>query len=310
MYISVIICTYNPNLEFLGRTLASLSEQSLHNTSWELLIIDNGSAFPIKDQVNLSWHPDAKILIEPRIGLTNARICGINHSKHDILVFVDDDNLLRSDYLENAMHIAGNYPFLGAWGGSLIGDFEITPPKQLEKYLNRLAIYEVPRFIYTTEYFRFDCIPSGAGMCIRNSLAKSYVNNVLKSSLKENLGRKGSDLASCEDLDIAMDVIDQGFAVGRSPNLVLVHLIPKWRLTIEYMKRLVYGDAKSNVLLKASRGLSTSLPSPPRVSLIRRIWLAFRLSRTDFIMWTASIDGSLEGYKELERLDSKFLSNP
>ena len=301
MKITVILCTYNPRQDFLSRTLASLAAQSIPTTEWELIIIDNGSSEALDDRVDVSWHSMSRIIKEPKLGLMNARICGINHAKCDLLVFVDDDNVLRNDYLENALHIALHFPFLGSWGGSLLGEFETKPPENLGKYLNRLGIHKVQRFVYTTEYFRYDCIPQGAGMCIRRSLAKSYCVKVLKNNLLASLGRKGQDLACCEDTSMALHVIDQAYAIGKSPELVLWHLMPGWRLTIDYMKRLVFGDAKSNVLLKAARGLIDPHSSAPQVSILKKVWLTLRLSRTDYIMWKASVDGTAEGFRVLKK---------
>jgi len=43
MKVSVIVCTHNPRLEYLSRTLEALREQMLPKGEWELLVIDNAS---------------------------------------------------------------------------------------------------------------------------------------------------------------------------------------------------------------------------------------------------------------------------
>ena len=43
MELSVIICTHNPRLDYLGRVLDALREQTLGKEQWELVVVDNAS---------------------------------------------------------------------------------------------------------------------------------------------------------------------------------------------------------------------------------------------------------------------------
>ena len=117
MEISVIICTHNPRLAYLQRVLDSLCTQSIDSSKWELLLIDNCSEAHIKDHVDVSWHKRGKIIAEPQLGLTHARLRGIRESKSEILCFVDDDNVLDPGYLEQALKIGTTMPHIGCWGG-------------------------------------------------------------------------------------------------------------------------------------------------------------------------------------------------
>src|ERR1035437_9739406 len=66
--------------------------------------------------------------------ITHARLRGIKESKGDLLVFVDDDNILAADYLEQSLKIADEFPKLGALGGSIKGEFEIPHPEGRKPY--------------------------------------------------------------------------------------------------------------------------------------------------------------------------------
>ena len=83
----------------------------------------------------LKWHPNAHHIREEVLGLTPARLRGIEEAQGELLVFVDDDNLLDSGYLTNAVEICEDYPFLGAFGGSIDGEFEVEPPVSIKPYL-------------------------------------------------------------------------------------------------------------------------------------------------------------------------------
>ena len=103
--LSVIICTHNPREDYLRRTLEALKGQTLSKTEWELVVIDNASDDLLEDVLDLSWHPAARIVREECLGLTPARIRGLQESVGETLVFVDDDNVLADSYLRTAQKI-------------------------------------------------------------------------------------------------------------------------------------------------------------------------------------------------------------
>ena len=51
---------------------------------------------------------------------------GIREAQCSLLVFGHDDTVLAPDYLEQALRIEAEWPILGAWGGDVAGEFEIT----------------------------------------------------------------------------------------------------------------------------------------------------------------------------------------
>src|SRR5690606_40565853 len=112
MEISVVICTHNPRIEFLSRVLEALRAQTLDTSHWELLIIDNCSTTPVSESLKISWHPNVRYIREDMLGSAHARIRGINESKSELILFVDDDNCVDHDYLEIAKQTMDNNPML------------------------------------------------------------------------------------------------------------------------------------------------------------------------------------------------------
>jgi glycosyltransferase involved in cell wall biosynthesis len=84
---------------------SGLQRQTLPLYSWEYLIIDNNSQPSLAENVDLGWHPYARVVREEQLGLTAARLRGIKESTAALLVFVDDDNVLAADFLEQAIAI-------------------------------------------------------------------------------------------------------------------------------------------------------------------------------------------------------------
>ncbi len=250
--ISVVICTHNPRPAYLQLTLDALKSQTLRGEQWELLLVDNASKDPLSETYDLSWHPSARHIREMELGLTPARIRGIKESKGELLVFVDDDNVLRSDYLENAWAIAQERRELGVWGGSIIPRFEVPPPEWTRPHWSKLAIREVTRPTWSNMAYS-GAMVCGAGMCLRAGLARTYASLVLSDPHRRTLDRAGSSMMSCGDTDIAMLVIDEGFGNGQFPSLELEHLIPASRLTEEYLLKLTESMALSWQILVALR---------------------------------------------------------
>src|SRR5438093_6352704 len=112
--ISVITCAHNPRIEYLDSVLKALADQTLDKNQWEYLLVDNASKLPLSSQADLSWQPHGRYISEENLGLTPARLRGIQESTSDILVFVDDDNVLDPDYLEQVVRLAAAWPMIGA----------------------------------------------------------------------------------------------------------------------------------------------------------------------------------------------------
>src|SRR5262249_1907597 len=113
--LSVIICTHNPRRDYFSRCLEGLRAERFPHSQWELVVVDNASDELLEGRVDLSWHPAARVVREETQGLTSARLRGIRESRGDFLIFVDDDNVLDPDFLEMAVRIARERPFLGSW---------------------------------------------------------------------------------------------------------------------------------------------------------------------------------------------------
>ena len=115
--LSLIICTHNPRSEYLNRVLTSLKLQALPRSQWELILIDNASNIVLASEIDLSWHSYGRHVREEKLGLTNARLRAFKEASAEILVFVDDDNVLNPDYLQNTVEILEQHPNLGSnWG--------------------------------------------------------------------------------------------------------------------------------------------------------------------------------------------------
>jgi len=251
--LSVIICTHNPNPAFLRRVLAAVQAQTLPLEQWELLLVDNASHEPLAPAWDLSWHPYGRHVREARLGLTPARLRGIAEARSGLLIFVDDDNLLRGDFVAKALEISREYPWLGAWGGNVVGEFEQPVPGWARPHLQALALRDVDRDYWSNYLVDNRSLPFGAGLCVRQAVAKAYERALAARPASMDLDRKGTSLVSAGDIDLAMTAYDAGYGTGMFQRLHTTHLIPKARLTVDYLCRLLEGIEYSTHLLRNQR---------------------------------------------------------
>ena len=309
MRLSVIICTHNPRPEYLSRTLEALRKQTLSKAEWELLLIDNASHPAIAKLFSLAWHPNAHHLREEVLGLTAARLRGIREAQGQLLVFVDDDSLLESSYLEKAKGISESRPELGCWGaGSIEPEYEEPPPEWLSHYEDALAIRHLDRDLWANIPAVNRSLPFGVGMCLRRMVADQYANLCHQDSVRRSLDRSGESLASCGDTDIAILACALGMGTASFVGLKITHLIPERRMTPQYMSRLIAGKVESAVILASLYEFDTDNLSLQRFQILKFkylfFWIRYFLSgfSVHARLALSCVRGHLNGYVRLQRL--------
>jgi len=258
--LSVVICTHNPKAVALRRVMESLYAQDIGAEKWECIIVDNKSDTPISERlVELGILEFVRVIGEPTLGLTHARVSGIRESRSEVLVFVDDDNVLAPDYLKNSLAIMESEAHVGVLGGIIRADFEKSPRRCVSDSLFLLGIRDfgalpVRALIYN-QVGPWE--PIGAGMVIRKLVASRYAAH-LTMEMRTQLDRRGASLGSCGDTDMARCAPELGLYMAYDPRLWLVHLIPEFRVAPYYLLRLHRALARTGTLLDRIRTGSPS----------------------------------------------------
>ena len=274
--ISVIVCSHNPRPKYLARTLAALRAQTLPLADWELILVDNASIPPLAPEWDLSWHPNANHLQETRLGLTRARLAGIIAARAGLLVFLDDDNVADSDYLQRAVRIAEKNSAVGVWGaGTIEPEFEEAPKPELAPYFSYLALRTLPSTVIKGDPARGH-LPWGAGLCVRAAVATEYVRTVETCPIRAALGRTGTRLLAGEDDEFSWVAHELGFAHGIFTELRILHLIDKRRVQIAYFEAAMQGGGYSAAWLAALHNLPKRNPFADP-SLLKALTFAMRL---------------------------------
>lgn len=272
--LSVIICTHNPRRDLLDWTLDSLRRQTIDPACYELIVVDNNSD-PALDAAALD--PDGtlglKVVRESRPGLTFARIGGLNASRAEVLVYVDDDNALAEDYLERAVRIARANPEIGSFGGKAEGVLETEPPEWIRDLIPHLGVRDHGDEVITSKNEHWgEWDPIGAGMVVRRAVAERYAKVVESTATAGGLGRQGKLQLSGEDTLMNRCANLEGFACSYQPSLRLRHFMKAERLTGRNIRRTIEGHGRSFVVLERTLGREVA----PIEGLKRWRWLIQR----------------------------------
>lgn len=288
--LTIILPTYNPNYERLQQTLNGLKNQTVEPSVWELIIVDNNSASGFEKYIDLSWHKCTKIIFEPKQGLTNARIKGFLEAQGEIVILVDDDNVLDKNYLEKTLEIFETNPRIGTIGGKSIPQFESAPPLWTNTFHESLALRDRGENIILEDWRQRypENAPIGAGMAIRKEALKSYI----KKNTSNNYfitDRVGKSLSSGGDNDIVLEIIKSGWQTGYFPSLTLFHIIPKERLSVQYLARLINNSNKSWIQLLENHNINPWAKIAQWTVPLRKFkaWFVYKawLGKTNYIKW-------------------------
>lgn len=273
---SVVIPAHNPDPGRLRQTLLGLRGQDAQARPFETILVDNASSrFPDAAFFSECAPEDFRIVREPRLGLTAARLSGFEASRGDLVILVDDDNVLEPGYVGAARQVSRDFPFLMSWSGSVELVFEpgaVPPPPAWRGYLTERTC---ARAVWSNDPGHNAAAPWGAGMCVRRALADAYRAHCAGDAKRLRLDLSGEQLTYGGDTDIAYFGCGMGFGMGVFPQLRLRHLIPAARCERAYLMRVIEGHAYSEWLHHWV--LSGTLPAEPAgmraraASLLRRL---------------------------------------
>lgn len=243
--LEVVICTYN-NAPMLADALAALARQrALDGARWGCLVVDNNctdaTATLVEKYIADGTIPGLRVVREPGQGLTPARLCGVRSSVAPWIAFVDDDCILESDWIVQAVSFAESHPDAGAFGGTVTLDFCADPPAYARAYgysfaeQNHGDVRQRAGFLV------------GAGLVVSRS-ALSSCGWTDEPVLPDRIGRR---LVSGGDVEIVLRIASQGYELWYVPDCRLRHRIPPQRTSLRYLAAINRGLGVSQALADA-----------------------------------------------------------
>ncbi|MDQ6763316.1 MAG: glycosyltransferase family 2 protein, partial [Bacteroidota bacterium] len=111
--ISVVITTYN-YASYLPRAIDSVRQQTYSNI--EIIVIDDGSTDDTKSVIN--ENPFVRYYYQENNGISSARNAGIRQAKGKYLLFLDADDWLEPDAIENNFEVIRDKPQIAFVSGN------------------------------------------------------------------------------------------------------------------------------------------------------------------------------------------------
>lgn len=253
--ITATISTYNRE-KYLPGVLDSLARQTLDNSLFEIVLVDNNSPGNTKEIADkfTADHPelDFSYHIETNQGLSYGRNRGIKEGKGKYITFIDDDAFLADDYLEKIYNYFENHSNVAAIGSKILLHYEDVVPDWENKYLNSLLGY----FNLGDEEMEFpkNNYPRGSNMSFRMDVFEKV------GDFNVELGRKGGNLAGSEEKDIFKRIYEYPeLKVVYIPDAIVYHCVPIERTTTEFIKKQALGTGRSERIRVKNEGTSSVL---------------------------------------------------
>jgi len=244
--ISACLFTRNPQTDAFRKVARALSYQTLPLQDWELIIIDNNSAFPVKANFerDFSWHPNVRFVVEPSIGFQYVHRRAILESRADWIVILADDCFLSTEYLKSALKLIKKHPEVGVFSGLITYQFP-DEVNIIKKSINEAMYTRRPfeGYFETSEKSRFTIAHSGSlGLVFHSDIGDAYIKGFWKyEEIAKYIKRNGQNVTiRVTDLDLPMYALYLNYRIAASDELTIDHIIEEDDLHIVSTMKLAY----------------------------------------------------------------------
>lgn len=250
--LTAIICTYN-RAKYIGNLLERIAQNDLEKDAYEIVLVDNNCTDNTRAvcEAFTKAHKDVnfRYVVEPEQGLSAARNKGIKEAKGDVIVYIDDDALVDTDYMRTYAEWFAAHPETMACGGPIEPFYETEEPTWMTPYTKALLTAWMNYGDKVREY------PKGRYPGGGNAAYRKVVFDQV-GLFNTALGRKGGNLMGSEEKDIFDKMHAAGMQVLYLPTPVLHHIIPQTKLEPDYFNRLTtqIGISERQRTLAISKG--------------------------------------------------------
>lgn len=234
--LTTIICTYN-RAKYISNLLESIAANDLDKSEYEILLVDNNCTDNTREICDAfaQAHQDVQFRYTKELeqGLSAARNRGIKEAKGDIIVYIDDDALVDTDYLRAYTEWFDSHPKTMACGGPIEPIYETAEPSWMTPYTKALLTAWMNYGDKVREYPK-GRFPGGGNAAYRKEVFEKV------GLFNTALGRKGNSLMASEEKDIFDKMHAMNMQILYLPTPVLHHIIPQAKLEPDYFNRVTY----------------------------------------------------------------------
>lgn len=242
MDVEIAICTWN-RARLLAQTIDRLCQISVGDgVSLRLIIVNNHSTDSTATIVDeYSQRLEICSLFEARHGHAIARNRAIAAANGELLLWIDDDVLVSSDWLDCYVAACRNQPDVAFWGGPIRATFADHQPNWIAENWDLLSGCFAVRELGDDEFnFSTLQLPFGANFGIRTSLQKQFPFNT-------ELGRTDVSIGGEDELDLFRRLLLEQHVGRWLPNAAVEHVIDASRATTAYIAKYFVGQGAALV---------------------------------------------------------------
>ena len=225
MNVSVVVATYNRG-PLLRRLIDDLERQSLASDRFDVTVVDDGSREPAKD-ILAGMKPRFALRVERQDnqGPGAARDRGVKVSKQPLVVFIDDDMELPTDFLEAHLDAIA--------GGLSVVQGLIAPDPGLDDMpiFERFHADQLERFIASV----------GQGTAVVRGVDLCTGNLSMLRSAYEGVGGFDKSLGRSEDRELGVRLESAGEKLGLSARAKTTHRSDHASLEVWRTRAFNYG---------------------------------------------------------------------
>ena len=273
--VSVIIPAFNA-ADTLGECLAALLNQTVPRSSYEIIVVDDGSLDATADVATRYRDQDVRLVRQRNQGAASARNTGVANAQGDLLLFTDSDCVPQPDWIERMVAAFDDSETVGAKGTYL------THQRRL-----------VARFVQIEYEDRYDRMRNQERIDFIDTYSAGYRRDVF-------LQNGGFDVCArfLEDQEFSFRLAEKGYKLVFVAEARVSHLHDQD--VLEYIERKFnIGVWKARVIQRHPDRLASDTHTPPVLKLqILLLFLSLPLLLTAWalqllgVAWWQAIAGA------------------
>lgn len=245
MKISIIIPTHN-RAESLRSAIESILPLR-DEADFEFVIVDNNSTDDTRRVVE-SYAPLARYVFEGNTSFTMARKAGADNAAGDVLLYLDDDVLVRPGSLKRIAEVFSQHADCGLVAGRIDPKYTQPPPPwalECQKAFNGWSLFNEEAIPEVRSDFQR--VPAAAGpmMAIRRT-AYDQVGGFPPDTIGVETNRAERSFSKLYigpgDYGLSLRIRDAGLNVYYARDISVYHVIPPVRFTIAFWRSRVIGE--------------------------------------------------------------------